>query len=301
MQDSSPKVTLPIKASAFLFLFLPIVLLSCSKQLGIENNPPKYSSVTTSVASGDAYYISLYSKVGECHNAGLDYIYSQIEKGIRTKKGFLSKLTITQLNQMASAYMQDSLKASGIDFVPLYNYDTTCTLMDAFDMHLYNQTSYFSSQALKNAFASLYSLIFDDTRNRSFLSYDSLITKFVPQLTITLEKQIFIATVSVGKNSIQYWDANFDKWQRLLAQPVIETLRGTSSWQKDIVYADCYGAASGAVRGAVVGFTGGTIALPGIGTVAGTAACGLVGMVGGAVTGSAMEGIHSIIKKWLNW
>lgn len=92
---------------------------------------------------------------------------------------------------------------------------------------------------------------------------------------------------SAGYNSIIYWRDNYSKWQSffgrataLLAKP-----------GKDIGIADISGIVTGAIGGCAWGAAGGTIVLPGAGTVAGCAGVGAIAALGGGLGNSAKKGV----------
>lgn len=97
------------------------------------------------------------------------------------------------------------------------------------------------------------------------------------------EKLIAIGTADVFESSFHYWDDNIDKWNSLLSN----NTGGDNSQQMkaSISAAD----AAGWTWGAIVGATGGSIIIPGVGTFVGWAAGGLAG----AFNGSALAAINN--------
>ncbi len=289
------------------FLLMPFliscVIFGCTKKSQFFQE-----SVNEAKKMTDEEIIEIYSNVGEFHDNALDFIYNELYTLNKNKGNSLLEsdldLTLTQLNGKVYQYIKDSFYVTGLDFTPLYHYDTVTTPTYTIDNVLQRNLNYTSSPTLKTAFDEFRTFVLDTTKNENFPKYDFLIQKYVPLLQSEIEKKAFVASVSVGKNSIQYWDTSYNKWQTL-----VNDLTGKPNYAgkapsgpgKDILYADIAGAGTGAVRGAIVGATGGTMIIPGVGTVAGGAACGLVGMLGGAAVGSAGEAVHSLIKKWLKW
>ena len=161
---------------------------------------------------------------------------------------------------------------------------------------------------MKIALDSLYSIYKDENRCYDFLLYDTLIYRYVPKLAAESDKIAFISATSVLKESLLYWKINFAKWRRLNSEfvdiglPNEMVSKNTSeNPMKEAAFADCAGAVTGTIAGMKVGLTGGTMTVPGVGTVVGGAAGVLVGAIGGAITGSAASGIHSAIKWIIDW
>lgn len=106
--------------------------------------------------------------------------------------------------------------------------------------------------------------------------------------------------VSVGKSSIQYWDANSTKWSALLIKvnqngfTIANDRNGIPGGAK----ADIFGALVGTGRGLAVGLAGGTMTLPGIGTAIGGAGGVMVGLIGGAIGGSASYYAQDFFFSW---
>jgi hypothetical protein len=293
------------KLSVLIFITISIYLAGCNKQSSYDS--PNFNQ-PHEVAMSDDEIIINYSKMGEFHYNGLNYIYEYLKSINNNKTRNLTAseldLTLTQLNQKTYQYIQDSFLVTGLDYIPLYHYDTMTKPNIPIDNILQSQLSFTSSNTLKAAFDEFTVLLLDTTKNDEYVKYDSMIEKYIPLLPTEVEKKAFVSAVSVGKNSVKYWDENYSKWEILinnLSGRGVYAGKAISGPGKDILYADAVGAGTGAVRGAIVGASGGTIILPGIGTVSGGAVCGLVGMLGGGIVGSASEAAHSLIKKWLNW
>lgn len=90
--------------------------------------------------------------------------------------------------------------------------------------------------------------------------------------------------VSVAKASPHYWLNEGSKWEDLSDAVFINPREGG---YMSAVKADIKGAGVGALRGAYIGFTGGTVAIPGLGTAVGGTGGVMVGMISGAILGSA--------------
>lgn len=132
---------------------------------------------------------------------------------------------------------------------------------------------------MKSALNAFETLCRNDSANVNLSMYDSIMAAKVPTINDEIEKMAFISGVSTGRSSTIYWEANKSKWDSLA-----NDLGGGNGFAslaccsgKDIVYADIAGGVGGLVRGALVGAAGGTVVVPGVGTVTGAAA----GRIGG--------------------
>jgi len=300
------------KKLSLFFILCSLLILSCQKSSTLTL--PQSSSLITSssvsnLSASDQYIVDIFSSVGAIHNKALDYVYNQLDS--LTNDPNFDTVPLKQLNEIIFDYLQDSLQVSGLPLTGLYFSDTAIKNQGfsstpiSTNVELWTGTQLTSK--MKNALAAFESIMWNDSINEQYYKYDSLINAIVPTLGNNQDKATFTATVSVGKMSRQYWDINEAKWDSL-ANLLESRYYGSSkisskvsSAGKDILYADCAGAVTGAVRGAFVGAAGGTMTVPGVGTVAGAACCGLVGMAGGAIGGSAAEAIHSTIKWLLDW
>lgn len=217
-------------------------------------------------------------------------------------------ITLERMNELVAEYVIDSLQATGFEsYVPFYMKDTI--IKDpifsnrSFATHFNLVTQNSLSGQLTTAINEFEIFWRDDSKNQQYSSYDSLILVKVPLLDNEVDKMAFISAVSTGKSSMQYWEVNKTKWDIL-----IRDLGGNGNFssyvpgpKKGIIYSDIIGGMSGLIRGAYVGYVGGTIVVPGIGTVTGAAACGLVGAAIGGVGGSAADAAHSLIQWMINW
>lgn len=289
--------------SGLTICLLTLLTISCKKSSYIEK----------SLSEKDKELITLYSKVGEIHNKGMDFVYKQVKQIVDTRKSKTManrsadvsediEITLKQLNEIVFQFVKDSLQANGIDFIPFYSKDTLLKYRGFSDeplaTHYYKLTGDVLSQKLIEALNDFELIFRNDEINTISSSYEGLFEKWVPELESEIDKAAFIGAVSVGKNSLLYWTSEKDKWDELEYEM---TGQVSAKAAKDVAYADCAGAITGAIGGAYVGLTGGTVVIPVIGTAVGGACGVLVGTIGGAIGGSATEAIHSVIKWLINW
>ncbi len=291
-------------------IMMSALLLGCKKVSEVKINP---------VILTDQKIINVYNKLGVIHNRTLDFLYDQLKK-IADEKIKAGKstdavlLTLQEINQLAETYLKDSLGFSEWDIVPFYCTDTsyrnpeflyqTTTMIEHYTQ-VYNDTI---APDLSASVNDLETFFRNDANPLVFQKYDSIIQVKVPEISSQTDKASFVGCASVIKNSYQYWYENHPKWEAL-----IEQLYGASDRSnrikrksineilKDMAWADGSGALVGLIRGAIIGASGGTVIIPGIGTVVGAAAGGLAGgFVGGAV-GSGGAAINGFIQWLVNW
>lgn len=105
----------------------------------------KKNEVISASKMSDKEIIATYGKLGEFHNKALDYIYKELKKeadarniGGKTSNGFTYSLL--GLNQLAEAYLKDSLGYSNWDITPFYCTDTSYRNPE----HLYETATFIS-------------------------------------------------------------------------------------------------------------------------------------------------------------
>lgn len=234
--------------------------------------------------------------------------------GGKTSNGFTCSLL--GLNQLAEAYLKDSLGYSNWDITPFYCTDTSYRNPE----HLYETATFIShytdiynepiSSDLSSAINDFETLFRNDISPLSSGKYDSIILVRTPGISNQNVKASFVGCASVIKNSYQYWSENHEKWEDLIdyfygSSDSDRTFRiqrrSLASILKDMVWADGSGALVGLINGARIGAIGGTVVIPGIGTVTGAACGGLAGGFVGGVVGSGGAAINGFIQWLVNW
>lgn len=130
-------------------------------------------------------------------------------------------------------------------------------------------------------------------------SVESFLDSKFPMLQNNTERLILAGAAYIALDSYNYWNNNIDQWSLVIAQSGgasagFNILKADPS---SIAKADLGGAVTGLARGVYAGVVAGSMAIPGIGTVTGAAACGLTGMIGGAILSSASSGVKYLIAR----
>ena len=156
------------------------------------------------------------------------------------------------------------------------------------------------SPALYSALDQLQQFLYNAISVNSFtVNIESFVDSKLPLMANNIEKLILAGAAYMGSDSYTYWDAQIDNWSLVIAQSM-GTPAGLNLFKADpksIAAQDLGGAVTGLARGAYLGLTVGTMAIPGVGTVAGGAACALTGLIGGAILSSAGAGVKYLISK----
>jgi hypothetical protein len=247
--------------------------------------------------------IDIYSNVGVPHNEGLDYVlqglknyYGPVYHGGNSKaahdlmyqnvdnntKGYLTtKRSVSQsdANSCINNFKNSPVKKFGT------NLNTNITY-----------SPYYStlSANFKTAISQLNTLVHDETKCYTKTNYDAIVNNNIALLPNNNEKVYLVSMCNVGYNSIIYWRDNYSKWQSFFGAPTPML----ANPGKDIGIADVSGIITGAIGGCAWGAAGGTIALPGAGTVAGCAGVGAISALGGGLGNSAKKAVESFIN-WL--
>jgi hypothetical protein len=279
-------------------------------------NKTKNEKIITKKSDKDL--IKLYSNVGKMHNRGLDHLYTVFKKiadSRQSQRTTDDSIDLLLVNEAAANYFKNSIGCSGcseLNMVPYYFNDTAfrdrsglfqnSTVVSHYNG--VNETPLNSD--LAGALLILDSTLRNDLRPTYYEKYDSLIEVKVPTISNETDKAAFITCASVMKNSYQYWNKNSDKWDSLEAQLTGWHKNGQANKSigdiiKELVWMDGSGALTGLIRGLIIGAGGGSVTIPGIGTVVGAACGGLAGGFVGGVVGSGGSAIHSFIQWLVNW
>jgi hypothetical protein len=156
------------------------------------------------------------------------------------------------------------------------------------------------SEVLYTALDEIEQFVSSETTLNAFsVNIESYLDNKFAQLTNNVEKLILAGAAFIAVDSYNYWKTHIDDWSIAIAetnrQPAGFNLLKTDP--STIAKTDLGGAVTGLVRGAYAGLTVGSMAIPGIGTVAGGAVCCLTGMIGGAILSSANAGIKCLISR----
>lgn len=274
-----------------LLLFGVCLLSSCEKseELTIRSSerPLEFS---------DKFLEQIYENSGTLHNLALDKLYNQLQQmhpsekyEISTKEinekvfGVLDVRSESTINMSDIDILTPVLAEGKIEFIRFHSLGELVSVSAELDN---------ASEEIRNA---IYNLWGSSSLNAEL---DRVLNKNISSLSNDVEKFALVSMVSVAKSSCQYWRENGEKWLSLKNTSQVQ-LRG-NPW-KNAAWADIMGAGTGAVRGAAIGLAGGTVAIPGLGTAVGGAGGVMVGMISGAIMGSAGAGISSVAQWIVGW
>jgi len=236
------------------------------------------------------------------HNEGLAYTlnhlktyYGPVYTGGNTKADH--DLMYQKVDQFNKGYMMNKRSVSQSDAnscinnfknSPVKQFGTNITTNITY-------SPYYStmSTAFKNAVAQLNTLVHDDANCYTQANYDGIVNSNIALISDKDEKVYLVAMCSIGYNSMIYWRDNYTKWQAFFG-----TATPLASPARDIAVADMTGIVTGAVGGCAWGALGGTVVLPGAGTVAGCAGVGAISALGGGLGNSAKKAVESFFS-WL--
>jgi hypothetical protein len=249
-----------------LLIIFAMILFSCTTEEDATIQPDSTSRNSKAVS------------IGEEHNLGLEYVYQEL---LAAKAG--GALDMSDFNAvfeasekstndflLASSFNTNddiTLAESAISFSGVQNGTLTSDTVlwsPSIDARLTNlQKDLFNelNDALEDGTTGLAETlsVFESVRQRCLNDCSAQ------------EQVAVLYAIDIGTSSLEYWDANTDKWIDLFGS---RSVRGWFSWKK-LGKADVAGAAAGAVGGAISG--GGAGAGPG------ALAGGIAGSVGNAV------------------
>jgi len=116
------------------------------------------------------------------------------------------------------------------------------------------------------------------------------------------ERRLVLSSISVAKNSLEYWGNNYEKWAEVFAlykskfstKTTVLKSSGWFSWRK-LVDADFVGLVSGATGGAAAGAVVGVF-VGGVGAGPGAVVGAVSGGIGGSVGGSVGNALYQYLK-----
>jgi len=253
----------------------------------------------------DDELIQKLSTIGELHNKGLDYAFEKLHKkygntysGGRTEKdriemkNFLEKTAIEFCNSSLSPndICLDAIKKSqnGLDY--------RLSTLDLVSQLKNEKVAANMSQQFYDLINSLDQLVNDDSRNKNKTEVDNLIKNGIGRLTNYSEKVSLVNSVNTAYSSVSYWSSNYDKWSAFFPKGSSE-MQARENPGKKIGKADIVGIITGGVGGCAYGAIGGTVVVPGVGTLAGCAALG----AGGAITGGLGNSAKAAVESFIDW
>lgn len=295
----------------FSVIVITAMLFSCQK-----SNTKEKEEVLS-----DEKIISIFSQIGEIHNSGLDYVFTDLQKQNLTLVNGNNSINnhdkiYKLIDNSVTEFAYKSLKIKSIDLSPFIEKNNTGNpIKEYLYKDLVSQIkSLKQAEGLSIAFlrlmAELNALV---DKNASKIEFDNLMKNGILTLNDFDEKAKFVSCTSIGFSSLQYWKRNVSKWKQMLSSGNLQTTTKVSSDLNEIrvIYtvpaddpgkaigkADITGIITGAVGGCVIGAAGGTTVLPVVGTITGCAALGSAGAITVGLGNSAKAAVESFVN-WL--
>ncbi|MFL5772383.1 MAG: hypothetical protein ACJ75F_04445 [Flavisolibacter sp.] len=275
------------------------------------------------IAYTDNEIINMYSSVGEIHNKGLESAFNSLQQNYGTKyQGGLSKQDRDNMYRILDAnnfaFVTKEIAVNSIDLTQMVNRDVEVRdymYKDLVSQFLSSKEGQNLSPEILNAFNELNSLMDDDSRCFNKSEYDRIVQDNIQNLQSFNEKVLLVCGFNIAYNSIQYWNENLVKWQaffsysltrkptippkspRPINQYSIQAFRFTSPG-RNIAKADVSGIVWGGTAGCITGAIGGSVTLPGVGTLTGCAGMGAAGAVTAGIGGSLKAAVNALLD-WL--
>jgi hypothetical protein len=283
-------------------LSLTAILYSCKKSIPTseQNNSKTISTKKTRGESrdSDSVVISHYWQIGSLHNQGIDKLLDNIKQTYGSQYNVYSttnnNAVLASIPQMSISYVNDVLSPSNIDlnFIRGSINTSSNSLIGATQ-----NTQWEYSINFKSCISILEKTI-DENESFSKAQFETLLNQNIGTLNSELEKIILVATYSTAYHSLSYWnDQNHGgAWARYFSNNNDYVIPVGKA--KDVGKADIAGILTGGAGGLAWGAAGGTVVLPGAGTIAGAAGCGAIGALGGGLGNSAKKAVEGFID-WL--
>jgi hypothetical protein len=288
-----------------LLILFPTLLFFISCEREISNQ----TLISESKNYTDSEIVVIFSTLGKLHNDGLDSIYSVLEKNnllLNNMPNTIEKrnLIYSLINQSIHKFINGYLQNNEINIDGTLNSLFNDNSEKLFGKDIVTQVT----ETKKNiSFSPTYLILLNKIDslvniNAKEDSYNNLVLENLNSLDENFEKMQFIASVSIAFNSTNYWKKNLRKWNYLLNHNYVEKTIMTvpanpNKTGNDIGKADVSGIIYGAGIGCGIGAFGGSIILPGIGTVTGCAGVGALG----ALTGGLGNSAKTAVDKFVDW
>ncbi len=236
-----------------------------------------------------------YEKIGIQHNEGLNFVYNYLNKqelngNLKSAKNIL---LISEEGTYKFFQENDLLKDKNVDIaikeasVPftIYKSDLKSNLKSGSLDHLWPD----NVDSLLTNIQKQYLNKLDDIININQDNLDAMLTD-INKLEVNIkenvpkdEQPILLSSCAIARHSFQYWHDNIDKWNKLLSNSSLKSIK-SFSWgevgKNDVAYG-----VGGGVAGAIVG---GSVSL-GVLTIPGWAAGAIGGAVGGSIGNAILQ------------
>lgn len=286
----------------FAILSLTAILYSCQKADSVtEETKPALSNTKktrNSLSSSDAVLISQYWQIGSLHNQGLNKLLANIKQiygaSYNINSSTNNKAIIASIPQMSISFATEVLSPSNIDlnFIKQSINTSSNSLIGAAQ-----NAEWEYSTSFKNCITLLERTI-DENNTYTQVQFETLLKQNISTLSSEIEKVILVATYSTAYHSLLYWNNQNEggAWGKYFTNDNDYLMPIGKA--KDAGKADIAGIITGGAGGIAWGAAGGTVVLPGAGTIAGAAGCGAIGALGGGLGNSAKRAVEDFIS-WL--
>ncbi|HYG53116.1 MAG TPA: hypothetical protein VD905_19590 [Flavobacteriales bacterium] len=262
---------------SILSLFVGSLLLAaCSKEEKPMSANPSQTGGHFNMVLKDMPQVTLDENgAGEWHNYYMGLIYDQLSADV-AEEGF-GNMDETELDNSIRTILNENI--GGDDAT--YHRNNAIAVSDYFDdndgciTNLSDLRTAIAGTSLSQTFRTGFNTFMNNALNVTSTSgATTLANGFKTWCNSNLsspEKEIGKGTADVFEASFAYWNDNIDDWNDLLTN-------GQGGDNSNAAKASIAGAdAAGFCYGAHVGYTGGTVTLPGVGTFAGWLGGGLAG------------------------
>lgn len=268
--------------AVIMLIVLGSSILSCTKDEETEIVSTKSTNIVKEIEKNALI-------VGEEHNKGLAYIYSELEKMDITK--LTQPEAIQAVRDIHENYCYSLIKDFDKYLVflePVDNYvaylEDTSLNSELYLKNVIDELKY--SPSSKNILYSLNDLLSNSSNSYEYVitEIEKLIEKSKADINDETELSVTMSALYTGKYSINYWYNNGEKWMALVGNNSKKPFSWSSAGKSDI---------SGAIGGGLVGAAvGGTVSL-GAATVPSWAA--------GAITGGLGNSAINAVDQLLDW
>ena len=275
----------------------------------------------------DETIISMFSKVGEVHNNGLDAVLNDLNRDFGTV--YRGGNTLNDRNtiyrradESIQKYLKTDLQTRDMDTKQFINHEVEIKnilgkdLVSAIRMYAEGRTL---SALFLDAMNELNNIMDNESICFNQSAYTRLINNYIGKLSTYKEKAYLVAMVNTAYQSSLYWQNNTDRWKNFFsnsgqAKSLVYFMdapfaafanwngsipnKNYFNWGKKVAKADVTGIVAGGINGCISGAVGGTVVVPGAGTVGGCLGVGIVGAVGGGLTASTAAAVSSFFD-WL--
>jgi hypothetical protein len=241
---------------------------------------------SSEVALQNEEFVNPYEFVGEIHNAGLEFILNKcnIEKG--------AEISIQEICDLTTNFMLSSPENN------FMNYDGK-TYKELGEIIIAEMNGGYNKRAIEyqileegtlanQYLTDLRMIVYNVDFNDSISSFKKIkkIEKDIWTSKISEEnKAILLSMSAVGKHSYSYWKKNLPKY--------INSENSKSADGRDvaieILKSDFEGALVGFIAGGIIGAIGGSVIMPGVGTITAFFLDGIQGAAYGAIITSLLR------------